>query len=423
MAKAMATSGVGGEPAAATCYVGIDWAYRRAAWCAMAAGGVISQEGAVPADEDGLAKLVLALGTEVKACVEMMSGAIWVRDRLAAAGWRVQVAHARKVRDVAPLACKTDKVDARVLAELCRRDLVPELWIPSLDDRALRERLRRRMHLVRMRASAMNRIFGLLTQFGLRLSLERLRAHDAMELLESRGMPAVWRRSIAEALAVIDLLDGRIAPLEAELGPLARADPRVLVLTTIPGVGELLGLTLASEIGDVARFAHCTQADRLRRPGAARQPVRRSLAHRRAVQGRLAHAALGRGRGRPARVAALQPLASALQRTRRAPGQEPSQGGGRAQDPDCLLARPVPTGALQAEPRPRRRSSPCLGKLQLLSGRLTALHGIEKPRQLPRTLCEAPSAEREMSQPHPPGARDPTATGRDHGAHNGERPP
>jgi transposase len=254
MAKATAISGVGGEPAAATRYVGIDWAYRRAAWCALSEGGAISQEGAVPADEDGLAKLVLALGTEVNACVEMMSGAIWVRDRLEAAGWRVQVAHARKVRDVAPLACKTDKVDARVLAELCRRDLVPELWIPSLDDRALRERLRRRMHLVRMRASAMNRIFGLLTQFGLRLSLERLRAHDAMELLESRGMPAVWRRSIAEALAVIDLLDGRIAPLEAELGPLARADPRVLLLTTIPGVGELLGLTLASEIGEVARF-------------------------------------------------------------------------------------------------------------------------------------------------------------------------
>jgi transposase len=121
MAKAMATSGVGGEPAATTRYVGIDWAYRRAAWCALSEGGAISQEGAVPADEDGLAKLVLALGTEVNACVEMMSGAIWVRDRLEAAGWRVQVAHARKVRDVAPLACKTDKVDARVLAELCRR--------------------------------------------------------------------------------------------------------------------------------------------------------------------------------------------------------------------------------------------------------------------------------------------------------------
>jgi hypothetical protein len=55
-------------------YVGIDWAYRRAAWCAMSAGGVISAEGFTPADEDGLAKLVLRLGSEVKACLEMMSG-------------------------------------------------------------------------------------------------------------------------------------------------------------------------------------------------------------------------------------------------------------------------------------------------------------------------------------------------------------
>jgi transposase len=235
-------------------YLGIDWSYRRAAWCALSERGAIVGEGVVPADEDGLARLVLELGRDVRGVVEMMSGAIWVRDRLSAAGWEVKVAHARKVRDVAPLACKTDKVDARVLAELCRRDLVPELWVPALEDRELRERLRRRMHLVRMRASAMNRIFGLLTQWGLRLSLKRLRAPDAMGLLEQRGVPEVWRRSIAEALAVIDLLDERITPIDQELGPLARADARVVLLDTIPGVGELLGLTIASEIGDVARF-------------------------------------------------------------------------------------------------------------------------------------------------------------------------
>jgi transposase len=142
-----------------------------------------------------------------------------------------------------------------VLAELCRRDLVPALWLPSLDDRALRERLRRRMHLVRLRTSACNRIFGLLTQWGLRLSLKRLRAHDAMDLLAARGVEETWRRSIAEALAVIDLLDARIAPLDAELRPLAAADPRVLMLRTIPGLGELLGLTFAAEIGDVSRFS------------------------------------------------------------------------------------------------------------------------------------------------------------------------
>jgi transposase len=236
-------------------FVGIDWSYRRAAWCALSEAGGVVGEGVVPADEDGLARLVIQRGVAVRGVVEMMSGAIWVRDRLAAAGWEMQIAHARKVRDVAPLACKTDKVDARVLAELRRRDLVPALWVPSLSDRELRERLRRRMHLVRMRGSAMNRIFGLLTQWGTRLSLNRLRDPDAMQLLEARGIPAVWRRSIQEALDVIDLLDSRIAPLEAELRPLAQADPRVQLLDTIPGIGELLGLTLASEIGEVSRFA------------------------------------------------------------------------------------------------------------------------------------------------------------------------
>src|SRR5215211_8071914 len=207
-------------------YVGIDWAYGRAAFCAIGESGEISAVGLIPANEDGLTRLVLRVGTEASGAVEMMSGAVWVRDRLESAGWQMKIAHARKVRDVAPLACKTDKVDARVLAELCRRDLVPELWVPSAEDRALRERLRRRMHLVKTRTSARNRIFGLLTQFGLRISHARLRKPDAIELLASRGVPEVWRASISELLELAEEMDRRIIPVDRELAPLARADDR-----------------------------------------------------------------------------------------------------------------------------------------------------------------------------------------------------
>ena len=59
----------------------MDWSYRRAAWCSLSDAGAIVGEGAVPADADGLARLVLERGTDVRAVVEMMSGAIWVRDR------------------------------------------------------------------------------------------------------------------------------------------------------------------------------------------------------------------------------------------------------------------------------------------------------------------------------------------------------
>src|SRR5438046_742833 len=236
-------------------YGGLAWAYRSARWCALSAGGEVAGGGRIAADREGLARLVLELGDGVRGCLEMMSGALWVRDGLVDCGWRVQVADARKVKTVAPLAAKTDRVDARLLAELCRRRLVPALWLPSLDERALRERLRRRMHLVRLRTSAKGRIFGLQTQWGVRISLRRLRRADGMTLLERAGMAAVWRHSISECLALIDFLDARIVPLDAELRPLAQAEPRAVLLDTIPGVAELLALTIAVEIGEIGRFA------------------------------------------------------------------------------------------------------------------------------------------------------------------------
>ncbi len=54
----------------------------------------------------------------------------------------VTIAGAQKVKGLAPLACKTDKIDARVLAELSRRDVVPAIWLPDPAVRAERERAR-----------------------------------------------------------------------------------------------------------------------------------------------------------------------------------------------------------------------------------------------------------------------------------------
>ena len=110
----------------------------------------------------------------------------------------------------------------------------PELWIPSLSDRELRERLRRREHLVRLRTSARNRMFGLLTQWGLRGSLTTLRKPEALERLSERGVPAVWIQSIATLLEVVDDLDRQIAQIELELRPIARTDPRARLLHDDP---------------------------------------------------------------------------------------------------------------------------------------------------------------------------------------------
>jgi transposase len=62
---------------------------------------------------------------------ESMNGARFVHDRLEGHGRDVLIADAQKVKGLAPLACKSDRIDARVLAGLSWRDLVPEIWLPD----------------------------------------------------------------------------------------------------------------------------------------------------------------------------------------------------------------------------------------------------------------------------------------------------
>jgi transposase len=101
-------------------------------------------------------------GAPIRAAIEWMNGARSVHDRLELAGWQVEIADAQKVKGLAPLACKTDRIDAWVLAELARRDLVPAIWLPDPRVRAERGRARWRLHLVRHRSSLKQRVHAVL---------------------------------------------------------------------------------------------------------------------------------------------------------------------------------------------------------------------------------------------------------------------
>ena len=109
-------------------YVGLDLSRKRLDWQALDPEGAVAAVGAVPPDRDGLVRLADRLDERpVLAVIESMTGARFVHDQLELAGWDVRIADAVKAKGLAPLACKTDKIDAWVLAELARRDLVPEI--------------------------------------------------------------------------------------------------------------------------------------------------------------------------------------------------------------------------------------------------------------------------------------------------------
>jgi transposase len=94
-----------------------------------------------------------------------MTGARFVHDMLEQLGWDVLIADAHKVKGLAPLTCKTDQVDCRVLAALSHRDLVPAIWLPDPRVRSEHERARFRLHLVKHKAMLKHRIHATMMTF------------------------------------------------------------------------------------------------------------------------------------------------------------------------------------------------------------------------------------------------------------------
>ena len=214
---------------------------------------------AVMPDIDGLRSLTRRVqewhGQPVRAAIESMNGARYVHDQLELAGWQVEIADAQKVKGLAPLACKTDRIDAWVLAELSRRDLVPAIWLPDPEVRAERERARWRLHLVRHRTALKNRIHQTLIGFGHQCPVSDLFGVAGRQLLERLALPEPWQGTVTAAVRLIDDLERQIDDCEAELRTLGADHPYVPLLLTVPGIGWVLAYTIAAEIGDITRFS------------------------------------------------------------------------------------------------------------------------------------------------------------------------
>src|SRR6476619_1784251 len=202
------------------------------------AGAPLAVTTAVP-DRGGLAVLadrVSGFGGPVYAVIESMNGARFVHDQLELAGWQVEIADAQKVKGLALLACKTDRIDTWVLAELARRDLVPAIWLPDPRVRAERERARWRLHLVRHRSSLKQRVHAVLLTHGKPCPVSDLFVVRGRQLLVRLGLPEPWQGTIEASLRLIDELEREITESERELRRLG-ADHRYLpLLCTVPGI-------------------------------------------------------------------------------------------------------------------------------------------------------------------------------------------
>ena len=237
-------------------YAGMDLSRKRLDYHLLDEGGACVDVGAVPPDRDGLRSLTGKLpGRPVHAAIESMNGARFVHDQLELHGWDVEIADAAKVRGLAPLACKTDRIDAWVLAELSRRELVPAIWLPDPEVRAERERARFRLHLVRHRSSLKQRVHATLLAHGIACPVSDLFGVRGRELLARWSLPQPWAADVEASLRLLDELAREIDACERELRRLGAEHRYVPLLMSVPGIAWVLAYTIAAEIGDIARFS------------------------------------------------------------------------------------------------------------------------------------------------------------------------
>ena len=240
-------------------HAGLDLSRRKLDVCLLSDEGEHLDQLAVPPDVDSLRTLARRIeevhGEPVRAVVESMTGARIVHDTLEQQGWDVEIADAQKVKGLAPLACKTDKIDSQVLAVLSHRDLVPAIWLPDPRVREERELARFRLHLVKHKSALKCRIHSTLINFGRACPVTDLFGAEGRELLRRLDVPEPWRGNVTASVELIDDLERQIDVVNRKLREGHADHPYIPLLMSVPGIRWVLAFTIAGEIGEIERFS------------------------------------------------------------------------------------------------------------------------------------------------------------------------
>lgn len=177
----------------------------------------------------------------------------WLVDGLAEAGFHMQLVNPCAVQQYRGLKHTDDESDAFWLAHLMRLGLLPLGYIYPKAERGVRDLLRKRLQLVRCRVthilSVQNQIWR---STGHKIEGKRIKQVDS-GLCEVVSDPNI-RRAIQANLTVIATLNTEISEIEAAVEVQMRVQPQLRSLLTIHGIGDILGLTIALETGDIRRF-------------------------------------------------------------------------------------------------------------------------------------------------------------------------
>ena len=239
-----------------TCYSGIDLHSTNSMVSVIDETDRVAYQRRLPNE---LAKIVAALepyrAELAGVVVESTYNWYWLIDGLQAAGFRVHLANPAAMKRYEGIKHSGDETDAAYLAHLLRLGILPTGYICPPAERAVRDLARKRLQLVRTRNAQVLAVENIVArQTGGRISANAVKRLDDTTV-RALGLPEEVTRALAANVAVIQTLNEEIDKLEARLRQRVRFRTPFRIITTAPGIGEVLGTTIMLETGPIERFA------------------------------------------------------------------------------------------------------------------------------------------------------------------------
>ena len=236
-------------------FAGLDVGLKASALCVVDERGRMVREVKVDSSPEAVAKALRDYEVE-KLVLETGGLSDWLATGLRKLGLRAVVICARRARAAGEaMAVKTDRGDARLLAELARSGFYREVHVKSSEAQEGRALLVARAGLVAAGRDAENRIRGLLRRFGAKLACLTGSRFAARVREALRALPEPLGLAVEPMLEVAATARAGAAALKAEIGRRAKADATCQRLMSVPGVGPLVAYGYRMTIDEARRFA------------------------------------------------------------------------------------------------------------------------------------------------------------------------
>jgi len=194
-----------------------------------------------------------AQGQKVRVGMEASGHARWFERLLAELNFELWIGDAAEIQTKRVRKAKTDREDARLLLRLLLEDRFPRIWVPSWENRDLRQLLWHRHRMVQARTRIMNQLQAVALNEGLRAK-KKLWRECGRQQLESFPLAPWANRRRQDLLALLDRLNPTIAELNQAVDQEVERCPAAQRLMTHPGVGPLTALAFILIIGEAERF-------------------------------------------------------------------------------------------------------------------------------------------------------------------------